>query len=114
MKIFSIYYRILARNKIFSMISIGGFSISLSVVILLLSFIRAEKQYDRSIPDMDKIYRIIHTQNAAFVPEQVRLKLESDFPQVSGRVFLTILTRPCLRKAVPGGSSGIKIHWARY
>jgi len=82
MKIFSIYYRILTRYKIFSLISIGGCSISLSVVILLLSFIRAEKQYDRSIPDMDKIYRIIHTQNAVFVPEQVRLKLESDFPQV--------------------------------
>ena len=82
MKIFSIYYRILARNKIFSLISIGGFSISLAVVILLLSFIRSEKQYDRSIPDMVQIYRIIHTENGAFVPQEARLKLESDLPQV--------------------------------
>lgn len=81
---------------IFSTISIGGFSISLSVVILLLSFIRAEKQYDRSIKDLDQIYRIIHSQNAASVPEQARIKLEVDFPQVLAATNVNIAIDPVL------------------
>ncbi|MCD4710311.1 MAG: hypothetical protein K8R52_05650 [Bacteroidales bacterium] len=47
-----ILYSSLSRNRVFSVISIGGFSISLAVVLLLLSFIRSEKQYDQSIPGM--------------------------------------------------------------
>ena len=64
------------------LISVGGFSISLAVVLLLLSFVRGEKQYDRSIPDLDHIYRVIHTQNGAYVPEKARDIIESGFPQV--------------------------------
>ncbi|KPL14771.1 MAG: hypothetical protein AMS26_09500 [Bacteroides sp. SM23_62] len=68
----------------------------MSVVILLLSFIRAEKQYDRSIPDVDRIYRIIHTQNGTFVPEQARQKLESDFPQVLAATNVNIGMDPVI------------------
>jgi putative ABC transport system permease protein len=98
MKIFGIYYRIVARNKIFFLISTGGFSISLAIVILLLAFIRSEKQYDRSIPDLDQIYRVIHTKNAAFVPEQARERIESDFPQVLAATNVIISEEPVLWK----------------
>ncbi|MFC2098239.1 ABC transporter permease [Bacteroidota bacterium] len=85
MKIFRIYSRLITRNKIFSIISIGGFSLSLAVVILLLSFIRSEMQYDRDIPDLDQVYRIYRVSNSeknAAIPEQIRERLEAEFPQV--------------------------------
>ena len=41
MKALKIYYRVLTRNKVFSFISIGGFSISLAVVIWIVQGILA-------------------------------------------------------------------------
>jgi putative ABC transport system permease protein len=90
------YFRLLARNRIFSFISIGGFSISLAVVLLLVSFIRSEKQYDQSVPDVDQIYRILGRDNSASIPEQTRDKLLSDFPQVIATSKLQIGDDPVL------------------
>ncbi len=97
MKFPGVYFRILSRNKLLSLISIGGFSVSLAIVILLLSFIRAEKQYDRSIPDLDRIYRIVHSQNATFVPEKARTQIEAEFPQVLAATNVYIGDEPVLR-----------------
>ena len=82
MKTLRIYYRTLARNRVFSIISIGGFSLSLAVVILLTAFIRSERQYDRTIPDLEHIYRILGENNSAYIPEQTRDRILSDYPQV--------------------------------
>jgi len=96
MKALKIYYRVLSRNKVFSIISIGGFSISLAVVILLLSFIRSEKQYDQSIPELEQIYRIVGDNFSSYVPEQTRDKLLADFPQVKATTKLSIGNDPVL------------------
>ena len=96
MKAFRIYYRILGRNKVFSVISIGGFSLSLAVVVLLLSFIRSEKQYDRSFPEVDHIYRILTNDHTASVPEQARDKLLEEFPQVSAATKVALSPAPVL------------------
>lgn len=96
MRIFRYYHRILARNKLFSLISIGGFSISLALVLLLISFVRSEKQYDRSIPELDQIYRVFHSQNSVFIPEPARERLESDFPQIIAATNLNIGDEPVL------------------
>lgn len=96
MKAFRIYYRILGRNKVFSIISIGGFSLSLAVVVLLLSFIRSEKQYDRSIPEVEHIYRILTNDHTASVPEQARDKLLEEFPQVRAATKVVFSPAPVL------------------
>ena len=96
MKAFRIYYRMLGRNKVFSVISIGGFSLSLAVVVLLLSFIRSEKQYDRSFPEVDHIYRILTNDHTASVPEQARDKLLEEFPQVSAATKVALSPAPIL------------------
>jgi len=93
MKALSIYYRILTRNKVFSLISIGGFSLSLAVVVLLLCFIRSEKQYDTSIPEVGQIYRILTNDHSSRIPEQSRDKLLSEFPQISAAT--KVLFNPC-------------------
>ena len=99
MKLFRIYYRLIARNKVFSIISIGGFSLSLAVVILLLSFIRSEMQYDQSIPDLDQVYRmykVSDSQTSSTVPEQIRDRLENEFPQVIASTNVNISNDPVL------------------
>jgi len=82
MNTLKIFFRTLSRNRLFSIISIGGFSLSLAVVLLLLAFIRSEQQYDKDIPDLEHIYRILGDQNSAYIPEQTRDKILSDYPQV--------------------------------
>jgi putative ABC transport system permease protein len=96
MSLLKIYYRLLTRNKLFSFISIGGFSLSLGVVILLLSFIRSEKQYDQSIPELEQIFRIVGDNFSSYVPEQTRDKLIADFPQVEATTKLSIGNDPVL------------------
>jgi len=96
MKRLKIYYRILTRNRVFSIISIGGFSLSLAVVVLLLAFIRSEKQYDRSIPEVDQIYRILTNDHSAHIPEQTRHKLVNEFPQVEAATKVLFNNCPVL------------------
>ncbi len=96
MKTLIIYLRTLKRNKLFSVISIGGFSLSLAVVLLLLAFISSENQYDRSIPELDQIYRVISLENSAYVPEQARDKLLSDYPQIMAATNVNIGNDPVL------------------
>jgi putative ABC transport system permease protein len=90
MKALGIYYRTLKRNRIFSIIAIGGFSLSLAVVLLLLAFIRSERQYDQSIPGLEQIYRILGRDNSAYIPEQTRDKILTDYPQVEAATKLNI------------------------
>ncbi|MFH0757605.1 MAG: FtsX-like permease family protein [Bacteroidota bacterium] len=97
MKSLIVYLRTLKRNKLFSVISIGGFSLSLAVVLLLLAFIRSENQVDRSIPDLDQIYRVVSLENSAYVPEQARDKLLADYPQVKASTNVNIGNDPVLR-----------------
>jgi len=68
--------------------------------------VRGEKQYDRPIPDLDQIFRIIHSENAAFVPEQAKEVLESDFPQVLAATNVNIGSDPVIWK---GDNHSIKI-----
>ena len=98
MNALKLYYRTLNRNKVFSFISIGGFSLSLAVVVLLLSFIRSEKQYDQSIPEVGQIYRILSNDHSAYIPEQARDKLLSEFPQVGAATKLLFGNSPVLYK----------------
>jgi putative ABC transport system permease protein len=98
MKALNIYYRTLSRNKVFSLISIGGFSLSLAVVVILLSFIRSEKQYDKSIPEVEQIYRVLSNDHSAYIPEQARDKLLSEFPQVQAATKVLFGNSPVLYK----------------
>jgi len=96
MKSIHVYFRSLKREKIFTMISIGGFSLSLSVVMILLAFIRSEKQFDRSFPGLENIYRVISDENAAYVPEQASNKLLADYPQVKFATNVNIGSDPVI------------------
>jgi putative ABC transport system permease protein len=55
---FTITFRIILRNKVYSFINIFGFAVGLAVFILILLFIRHESAYDLHYEDHDRIYRV--------------------------------------------------------
>lgn len=52
-------WRSLLRQKMYSLIKIGGFALGLAACFLISLFIRDELQYDKQVPDVDHIYRVI-------------------------------------------------------
>ncbi len=52
------YFRSLSRRKLLSLITIGGFTISMAVILLLVIYIIEERNTDRSIPGVGNIYRL--------------------------------------------------------
>jgi putative ABC transport system permease protein len=76
------YIRSLLRNKVFSTITIGSFAVSIAVIILLTSFLVSEFSYDSHIKNVERIYRVKASKNEASVPEQSRMLLLNNFPEI--------------------------------
>ena len=55
---FKITIRHLKRNPVSGLIIIGGFAVSLTVSLLLSSYLFYESGYDKFFPDLDRIYRL--------------------------------------------------------
>ena len=74
----------------FSAISIGGFSISLTVVVILLAFIVSETSYDKDYPEVENIYRMTAGDNGPFIPEKAKAMMEEDYPEILAVTNYTI------------------------
>lgn len=57
----TIAIRNLIKNKLFSVINIGGLAIGLTATILILLFVNEETSYDAWVPDHERIYRLHST-----------------------------------------------------
>ena len=53
-----ILIRNLVRNPVFGFVSIAGFAFSLAIALLLASYIFNEISYDKSLPQIERIYRL--------------------------------------------------------
>ena len=54
-----VFVRSLIRNKLYSVITIIGFAISLTFVLLLSVYIRQELSVDQFHQNKDRIYRVV-------------------------------------------------------
>ncbi len=79
---FKLFFRNLLKNKVFSTITIGGFAVSIAVVIVLTSFLVSEFNYDSHIKNVDRIYRVKASENQASIPEQSRQLLLDKIPEI--------------------------------
>src|SRR5437016_3111254 len=93
---FKIALRQLRKQKMYSAIKIGGFSLSIAACLLIALYIKDELSYDRSYPDADRIYRVTGEYNdngkiekGADMPPPLAGVLKKDFPEVemSGRLM---------------------------
>ncbi len=78
---FKIYIKHLAKNKLYTFITISGFAVSLMFVFLLGVYIRQELSVDQFHANKDRIYRLSHEDNAGFGP-LIGATLKSQFPGI--------------------------------
>jgi len=89
-------WRNLVRNRISSIINVGGLAIGLACVVLIAMYVKDELRYDRFFKDSERIYRVnIHEKmgndefTAAHTPPPVGDALQSNFPEIESytRIF---------------------------
>ncbi len=88
--------RQLMRNKMYSSIKIGGFSIGIAVCLLIALFIRDELNYDQHIGNRDNLFMVVNEYNNngdiekfTWFPPPFSEAIGNDFPEVlySGRML---------------------------
>ena len=87
--------RNLIKNKLFSLINIAGFAISMACVVLILLFVSHELNYDRHWAKSDRTYKVMTSflPNASYAGLEIAMSgsiiavlLEQEFPQVEETV----------------------------
>src|SRR5262245_52402906 len=93
---FRIAVRQLKKQKMYSVVKIGGFALSIAACILIALYINDELSYDKSYPDANRIYRVIGVYNnkgkiekGTSFPAPMGKVLSSDFPEIekAGRLM---------------------------
>ncbi len=88
-------FRNLIKNKLFSMINIAGFAISMACVVLILLFVSHELNYDRHWEKSDRTYKVMTSflPNASYAGLEIAMSgsiisvlLKQDYPQVEETV----------------------------
>ncbi len=84
-------WRNLKRQKVYAVINIGGLSVSIACILLILTFIRFEFSYDRFLENYDKVYRVYNASSAnnflgknknAITPLQLASALRVEYPEI--------------------------------
>ncbi|MGD9327463.1 MAG: ABC transporter permease, partial [Cyclobacteriaceae bacterium] len=91
-----IAFRNIYRQRLYYLIQIFGFGLSLSCVILILSWIRYENSFDTFHEKGNRIYRILMTINAngensfdlAITPPPLIEAIQAEFPEVENTTRL--------------------------
>ena len=93
---FKIAWRNLLKQKMYSVIKIGGFALSIAACLLIALYIKDELSYDKSWANADRIYRITSEfkingkiETGADWPAPMAKALREDFPEVekAGRLM---------------------------
>jgi putative ABC transport system permease protein len=93
---FKIAIRQFQKQKMYAVIKVGGFALSIAACLLISLYIRNELSFDRSYPDAFRIFRLIGEFNdngvvekQTYWPAPLGKVLKADFPEVeiSGRLM---------------------------
>jgi len=82
MKRLKILIRSLLKSKTTSAITIVGFSISISMALIMIAFLIKEYSYDKTYPNIERIYRILANENNASVREDFREYFLDNYPEI--------------------------------
>ncbi len=78
--------RNLLKSRMFTLINVGGLSLGISVAILILLYVQNELNYDKWIPESDRIYRVYRSWNnggrTIWTPDPLAEALTSNLPEV--------------------------------
>jgi len=94
MNVLKLYFRSLIRHKVFSVITIGSFAVSLAVVVVLASFLASEFGYDKHITDVERIFRVAGPDNEAGIREEACQLLLDKLPEIESATNYMISGEP--------------------
>ena len=77
-----ILFRSLFKNRTTSLITIIGFSVSISMALVLVAFLINELSVDRGYPNVNRIYRVFANGNIASVREDLRETFLDNYPVI--------------------------------
>ncbi|MFD3001911.1 ABC transporter permease [Pontibacter toksunensis] len=96
---FKIAYRNILRHKGFSFINIAGLALGLTACLLIGLFVHDELQYDKFLPEGERVYRVYNDISAeeagtilAVVPPMFGSTLKESVPEVETVVRILMLT----------------------
>lgn len=97
---FTLFLRVLQKNRLFAFINLAGLTAGMLCVTLIVMFIRDEWSYDKHIPDSDRIYRIawFNDNPQTRTPHPMAQALVRDMPEVESAVTLSPLWGPGLTR----------------
>lgn len=75
-------FRSLTKNKVASIITIIGFSVSISMALIMIAFLIGEYNYDKEYPNIDRIYRVFADDNIASVREDFKELFLIRYPSI--------------------------------
>lgn len=83
MKTYSLkmFIKYLAKNRLYTSVTLSGFAVSLMFVLLLTIYIKQELSVDEFHTNKDRIYRLIHENYAGFAPP-IGAQIKNQFPEV--------------------------------
>ncbi|MBN2638419.1 MAG: ABC transporter permease [Bacteroidales bacterium] len=84
------FFRSIKNRKAFTLITIGGYALSMSVLIILTTFIIGEKSVDRGFENRKNIYRIVRSDQQSIVPETLFDEIKGKVPGVENMCLYTI------------------------
>lgn len=76
-----VFFRTLGRNKLYTLITVFGFSLSLTFVILLGAYIRQELSVDQFHVNKDRIFRAVNDDASNF-GSLIGSELETKYPEI--------------------------------
>jgi putative ABC transport system permease protein len=77
-----IIIRSLFKNRVTSVITIAGFSVSISMALIIIAFIIGEFSYDKVYPNTDRIFRVFANDDRASVREDFREFFLEKYPAI--------------------------------
>ena len=94
---FTVAFRNLKRNKVFSLINIGGLAIGLATCWMITLYVANELSYDNWNKNADRIYRVAqHADwpgghfNLAVTPPPMAAALKNDYPEIEQTVRFNV------------------------
>ncbi|HKJ78970.1 MAG TPA: ABC transporter permease, partial [Prolixibacteraceae bacterium] len=88
MRNLKIYIRNFKRQKLIYGITIGGFAISLAVLVAISSYILEEKSVDTHLPNIDRMYRIKQADQNSSIPKRIYQKILDNTPEIENLTLL--------------------------
>jgi putative ABC transport system permease protein len=84
------------KNRTISVISISGFALASAIMLLLVAFIVTERSYDKDIPEVKHIFRVLANGNETRIPEDAADLIKEQIPEIKEATNFFVGDKPVI------------------